>query len=76
MALTKVATARDGDGHWYVIPAWMKGGFNILLNMGEEDDDWDDFEKTFSKYRTGGNLNLIQLYADFDESTNTFKTKK
>jgi len=73
MALIKVVAVQDEDCHWYVIPAWMHWEFDMLQELGEEEDDYEEFEKTFSKYRTGGDLNLIQLYADFDQTSNSFK---
>lgn len=73
MALQKVVALEDGDGHWYVIPVWMQWEFGMLQDLGEEEDDYTEFEETFRKYRTNGDLNLIQLYADLDMTTGTFK---
>lgn len=72
MALQKVIAVQDDDCHWYVIPAWMENEFHMLEELGFEEDDHSEFEATFSKYRTGGDLNLVQLYADFDFSSSSF----
>lgn len=74
MALQRVAAIQDEDCNWYVIPAWMVNEFCMLQELGEEQDDYEEFEKTFGKYRTGGDLNLIQLYGDLDMVTGTFKS--
>jgi len=73
MALQRVVAIQDEDCNWYVIPAWMVNEFYMLQELGEEQDDYEEFEETFGKYRTGGDLNLIQLYGDLDMVTGTFK---
>lgn len=63
----KVQAIKDESGHWYVIP-------NNLLNEfmdDEQDEDFVDsgnFNKKYGKYRTGGDLNLIQLYVIHPDS--------
>jgi len=64
MPLQKVVAIRDYESHWYVIPNAMHEQFNNLLREGAETDDYDKFEELFSHYRTGGDLNNIQLYAE------------
>ena len=59
----------DDAGNWYVIPNKMLHDFIILLDKVYESGFYDDdaeaeFEEKFGKYRTGGNVNNIQLYAD------------
>jgi len=61
--MKKVQAVQDESSHWYVIP-------NELID--EFSDDQEDikmidsgkFDEKWGKYRTGGDLNLIQLYAD------------
>lgn len=60
MSLQKVIATKDDSGHWYVIPADMSGEFNRLC----EEEDYEEFEKKFGQYRTGGDLNLVQLWAE------------
>ena len=60
--LQKVAAVQDGDGHWYVIPFDSVMVFYQLLDGGEEKEA--EFMKNFNDYLTGGDLNLIQLYAE------------
>lgn len=60
MPLQKVIACRDDSCHWYVIPAEMKDEFNRL----REDEDYEAFETTFGNYRTGGDLNMVQLWAE------------
>jgi hypothetical protein len=61
--MEKVKAVKDESGHWYVIP-------NILVEdfyKDEENESLIDsgiFDLKWHKYRTGGDLNLIQLYAD------------
>lgn len=57
--LIPVKAEQDNDGHWYVIPNKISDEFNKDL----EDMDDDDFDDKYGKCRTGGDLNLIQLYA-------------
>lgn len=61
--LVKVQVVRDDSGHWYVIPNELKDEFN----SDSEDEDMCDsggFDYKYSKYRTSGDLNLIQLWAN------------
>jgi len=67
--LQKVKAMMDDAGNWYVIPNKMLHDFIILLDKVYESGFYDDdaaaeFEEKFGKYRTGGNVNNIQLYAD------------
>lgn len=72
--IQKVYAAQDSSGHWYVIPLDLKTEF---FNEPQEPSDWendeimDDYYKEleawegkFSGYSTGGDLNLVQLYAE------------
>ena len=57
----KVKAITDNDGHWFVIPNKIKEQFYRDL----EDEDFVDsgkFDGIYGKYRTGGDLNLVQLY--------------
>jgi len=61
--MQKVKAVRDDSGHWYVIPndasdEFMRDGRN------EAFCDSGGFDKKWGKYRTGGSLNLVQLYAE------------
>ncbi len=62
--LQKVVAIQDNDSHWYVIPDFKRGMFRHLLSLAETKDDYDEFEDAFSQYRTGGDLNNTQLYAE------------
>lgn len=65
----KVSVQRDDSGHWYVIPADKLGAFQNYMNTLEYDSDYElvnNFEKEFSQYRTGGSINLVQLYRKID----------
>lgn len=67
-----VVALQDYDCHWYVIPKDMEEEFYRLQEKVNSDDyphrydDEEEFEETFSKYKTGGDLNLVQLYADIE----------
>lgn len=62
--MRKVSAVTDGEGHWYIIPSELLDKFHQLLNKGYEGDDYEEFSAVFDEYRTGGDLNLIQLYAE------------
>lgn len=60
--LQKVKCTTDESGHWYVIPESLYPFFRI-----DEDDEYMiqcQFDAKWGKYRTGGDLNLVQLYAE------------
>lgn len=74
--LKKVVAVQDDGSNWYVIPSELKEEFrkldewifnayhnvdipeNVLIDLESK------FTEKFSKYRTGGDLNNIQLYAE------------
>lgn len=65
--MKKVIAIQDESSHWYVIPAESKSEFNELIERFMNTDDYDilsEFETKFDKYRTGGDLNNVQLYAE------------
>ena len=57
--IVKVKAVKDDSGHWYIIPSELSDNFYNDL----EDDGFLGFDEKYGKYRTGGDLNLIQLYA-------------
>lgn len=67
-----VKALQDDSGHWYLIPIELEEEFDTLLEeLCSEDNDFDDydnlsekFDSSFSQYRTGGDLNLVQLYIE------------
>jgi hypothetical protein len=59
MNLQKVIACQDDSCHWYVIPAEMLDTFRDRLR---EDDE--EFDAIFAEYRTGGDLNNVQLWAE------------
>jgi len=59
--MEKVYAVQDESGHWYVIPLETKDKF---FNLLEKEEDEDEFIEKFSRYMTGGDLNLVQLYAE------------
>jgi hypothetical protein len=60
--LQLVKAVEDDSGHWYVIPNRLLDEF-YKDGENEEFVDSGDFDNKYGKYRTGGDLNLIQLYA-------------
>lgn len=66
--IQKVKAISDDDGHWYVVPDDLANEFRMLLRRIYADvDDYvlqNDFNAKFGRYRTGGDLNNIQLYAE------------
>lgn len=61
--LVPVKALKDDSGHWYVIPADCEEEFDLDLE-DETDEYGNNFNDKWGKYRTGGDLNLIQLYAE------------
>jgi hypothetical protein len=63
--IQKVKAVTDDSGHWYVIPYIMADVFyedledESLVDSGKFDDKW-------GCYRTGGDLNSIQLWAEIE----------
>ena len=61
--MEKVKVIQDESGHWYVIP-------NDLLDEFSDDEenesmvDSGKFDEKWGEYRTGGDLNLVQLWAE------------
>ncbi len=58
-----VVAVQDQDSHWYVIPAEMKDAFYKDEENGSV-DEYEAFCEKYSEYMTGGDLNLVQLYAE------------
>jgi hypothetical protein len=60
--ITQIKAVKDESGHWYVIPLEREEEFYNdhddveLIYSGQFDNKW-------GTYRTGGDLNNIQLYA-------------
>jgi hypothetical protein len=61
--MEKVKAVKDDSGHWYVLPNEMIEDFFKDLN-NEAMIDSGKFDDKYGKHRTGGDLNLIQLYAE------------
>lgn len=65
MVLQKVKIVTDNDGHWYVLPNELITEFLEDLETMSGDEDYIDsgeFDNKYFQYRTGGDLNLVQLY--------------
>ena len=61
--MIKVKATQDENGHWYVLPNEVVEDFD----KDEQNEDFVDsgkFDNKYNKYRTGGDLNNIQLYAN------------
>lgn len=61
--MQKVKVTQDESGHWYILPNELYEEFG---KDGEDEDFVDGglFDDKYGKYRTGGGINLVQLYAD------------
>lgn len=62
--MKKAYAVQDESCHWYVIPLERKEEFSAD-NGNEDMVDSGAFDDKWGKFRTGGDLNLIQLYAEF-----------
>jgi hypothetical protein len=60
--MQKVKAVKDDSGHWYVIPNKYVEEFWSNLN-NEDFVDNGGFDNKYGQYRTGGDLNSVQLYA-------------
>lgn len=74
--LVKVKLVQDNSGHWYTIPNEKIQRFHDLMhiidNSEEELSDLyynscDEMDSEFGRYRTNGDPNNIQLYANLKE---------
>ena len=61
--LRKVKAIQDDDCHWYVLPIEMVDEF-YKDEKNSEFVDSGGFGNKYGQYMTGGDLNLIQLYAE------------
>lgn len=67
--MKRVKAVQDDSCHWYVIPLEKSDRFYSLLDTFSLTEDYgmlNKFEDEFGKYRTGGDLNNIELYAKID----------
>ena len=66
--MIKIKVVQDDSGHWYTIPNELFDEFiNISDDIENNEDDQkyiDEFEDKFSHYRTGGDLNIKQLWIE------------
>ena len=63
----KATIDESGHGHWYVIPNELVTEFH-KDELNEDMIDSGEFDNKWGGYMTGGDLNLVQLYA---KRTNT-----
>lgn len=61
--MQKVKVEQDDSGHWYIIPNDLVTEFSNDLE-NEDIVDSGQFDAKWGKYRTGGRINNIQLYAE------------
>jgi hypothetical protein len=64
--IQKVRAVRDDSSHWYVIPEEQAEAFYHDIDTSRS-LKFLDFDERWGKYRTGGDVNNVQLYADLDE---------
>lgn len=65
--MIKVRALQDEGGDWFIIPNNLENKFHKYMNdHSRTPSDWykyeEKFEEIFSQYRTGGDLNNVQLY--------------
>jgi len=61
--LQKVKAVKDDSGHWYVIPNDLVQDF-FKDEQNEDFVDSGGFDEKYGDYMTGGDLNLVQLFAE------------
>lgn len=55
----------DDDGHWYLIPSIFEREFDEYIHRFYNDlefDEYEEFERKFSQYMTGGDYTLVPDY--------------
>ena len=58
-----VTILQDESSHWYIVPNSETSDFYRLNERIEDDyEDYNAINETFSKYRTGGDINNYQLF--------------
>jgi hypothetical protein len=57
----KVNAVQDESGDWFVIPSELVGQF-MQENLNDDMCYSGEFDNKWGQYRTGGDLNLVQLY--------------
>lgn len=64
--MKKVKAVKDYSGHWYVIPNELVAEFYSLCSKcyNGNEDSCSEVDNKFGGYRTGGDLNNIQLYIE------------
>lgn len=60
--LKRVYITQDDDGHNYVIPYELKDEFKSDLE-GLSDENIYEWDDKYGQFSTGGDVNLIDLYA-------------
>jgi len=65
----KVTPMQDNEGHWYIIPSHLSDTFFDELDDENLIED-GGFDHNWGEYRTGGDLNNIQLYATKEDLSN------
>ncbi len=63
MQIEKVKAVQDNDSHWYIIPNYLIEEFESDL-LNEDLEESGEFGEKYGLYRTHGDLNNIQLYAE------------
>ena len=63
MQIEKVKAVQDNDSHWYIIPNYLMEEFESDL-LNEDLEESGEFGEKYEQYRTNGDLNNIQLYAE------------
>jgi hypothetical protein len=63
--MIQITAVQDDSCHWYVIPSVLASQFS-KDSENEEMADSGEFDEKYGKYRTNGDLNNVQLWADID----------
>ena len=56
--MKRVYVVQDNDCDWYILPYELKKSF---LDDCEK-EDYEEFDNKYGEYRTGGDINLVELY--------------
>ncbi len=63
MQIEKVKAVQDNESHWYIIPNCLMEEFESDL-LNEDLQESGEFGEKYDQYRTHGDLNNIQLFAE------------
>jgi len=63
---TEVFVSQDDCGHWYVVPKELETQWSSDI-WNDTMADSGEFDEKYGRFRTGGDINLVQLFKEVEE---------